>query len=160
MFYYWVLSVITMLPAAYPTYSPLIQGLLFIGLLLGTLFAEIFLGGRLSDVIVSRLAKKNGGMRVPEQRLWLMYPAGLLSAIGLIIWGVSVDQQYHWMVGQVAFFLFAAGIQAGNTCVVTYIVDCYPLQSMAIITFYSVFLNMSAFIDPVRQLCLKQEQSS
>lgn len=25
--------------------------------------------------------------------------------VGLILWGVSIDKSYHWMVGQVAFFL-------------------------------------------------------
>ena len=150
LWYWWILSVITMLPAAYENYTPQIQGLLFIGLLLGTLFAEVALGGRLSDMICSRLAKKNGGVRIPEMRLWLIYPAGLLTSIGLIIWGISVDKAYHWMVGQVAFFLFAAGIQTGNTIVATYIVDAYPLQSMSVVTFYAVFLNLSAFIDPVR----------
>lgn len=149
MWYWWVLSVITMLPAAYLDYTPQIQGLLFIGLLLGTLFAELFLGGRLSDYVCAKLAKKNGGVRMPEMRLWLIYPAGVLSGIGLILWGVSVDKGYHWIVGQIAFFLFAAGIQMGNTVVCAYIVDCYPLQSMSIVTFYAVLLNLSAFIDPV-----------
>lgn len=149
MWYWWVLSVITMLPAAYLQYSPQIQGLLFLGLLLGTVFAEIFLGGSLSDWLCHRLAKRNGGVRLPEQRLWLAYPAGLLSAIGLVIWGISIDQNYHWIVGQIAFFLFAAGIQMGNTTICAYIVDAYPLQSMSVITFYSVCLNLSAFIDPV-----------
>lgn len=147
--YWWILSIITMLPAAYPSYAPQIQGLLFLGLLLGTLFSEILCSGRLSDSIVARLAKKNGGLRVPEMRLWLAYPAALLSAVGLIVWGISVDRAYHWMVGQVAFFLFAAGIQMGNTVVTSYVVDSYPLQSMSVITFYSVFLNLSAFINPV-----------
>lgn len=149
VWYWWILSVITMLPAAYPDYKPQIQGLLFLGLLLGTLFAELFLGGALSDWVCSRLAKRNGGIRLPEMRLWLIYPAGLLSAIGLIVWGISVDRAYHWMVGQVALFLFAAGIQMGNTVVCAYIVDCYPLQSMSIVTFYAVLLNLSAFVDPV-----------
>ena len=151
MWYWWVLSVITMLPAAYLNYSPLIQGLLFIGLLLGTLFAEVFIGGRISDLMVVRLAKKNGGIRMPEMRLWLAYPAGLLTAIGLIVWGISIDKGYHWIVGQVALFLFAAGIQAGNTTICSYIVDAYPLQSMSVITFYAVLLNLSAFINPVRK---------
>ena len=53
------------------------------------------------------------------------------------------------MVGQVAFFIFAAGIQMGNTVVTSYVVDSYPLQSMSVITFYAVFINLSAFIDPV-----------
>ncbi len=78
--YWWILSIITMLPAAYVSYSAQIQGLLFIGMLLGVLFSELFCSGRLSDSIVLRLAKKNDGIRVPEMRLWLAYPAALLSA--------------------------------------------------------------------------------
>ncbi|KAI4180612.1 MAG: hypothetical protein LQ346_006953 [Caloplaca aetnensis] len=66
--YWWMLSIITMIPAAYVQYSPQIQGLLFIGLLLGTLFSEIVMSGRLSDYIVSRLAKQNNGVRLPEMR--------------------------------------------------------------------------------------------
>jgi len=120
--YWWILSIITMLPAAYAQYTPQIQGLLFLGLLLGTLFSEIFCSGRLSDYIVLKLARKNDGIRVPEMRLWLAYPAALLSsskpkyplvmrqlakcpAVGLIIWGISVDKGYHWIAGQIAFFL-------------------------------------------------------
>lgn len=80
VWYWWVLSVITMIPVSYAQYSPLIQGLLFIGLLLGTLFSEVFCSGRLSDWIVANLARKNGGTRVAEMRLWLVYPALLITA--------------------------------------------------------------------------------
>jgi hypothetical protein len=121
VWYWWVLSVITMVPAAYANYTPLIQGLLFLGLFLGTIVSEIFCSGRLSDYIVEKLAKKRGNVRVAEMRLWLAYPAILVTAgkldrrpslpgwtnsvVGSILWGVSVDKNYHWMVGQVAFFL-------------------------------------------------------
>ena len=78
--YWWVLSVVTFIPAAYAQYSPSIQGLMFVGFLLGSWFAELFCSGRLSDWIVQRLSKKNGGVQVAETRLWLAYPAALLSA--------------------------------------------------------------------------------
>ncbi|KAL4761207.1 putative MFS transporter [Aspergillus foveolatus] len=152
LWYWWVLSVITMLPAAYPTYSPSIQGLLFIGLLLGTVVSEVLCSGRLSDALVARLTKRNGGVRVAEMRIWGVYPAILITAVGLILFGVSIDKSYHWMVGQIAFFLFAAGIQIGNTITSSYIVDSYPLQSTSVIIFYAVFLNLSAFVNPVRTL--------
>lgn len=146
--YWWVLSVITLIPAAYAQYSPQVQGLFSLGLILGTVFSEVCCSGQLSDWLVLKLTKRNGGLRVAEMRLWLAYPAALLSAIGLILWGISIDRNYHWIVGQIAFFLFAAGIQMGNTCVCSYVVDAYPLQSMSVITFYSVILNLSAFINP------------
>jgi hypothetical protein len=75
------------------------------------------------------------------------------------------------MVGQTAFFLckslpekellshkphtntslltVAVGLQMGNTVISSYVVDCYPKQSMSIITFYSVMLDLSAFCNPV-----------
>lgn len=146
--YWWILSVITYIPSAYAQYQPQIQGLLFIGLILGTLFAEVFCSGTLSDWLVKKLAKKNDGVKVAEMRLWLAYPASLVTAIGLILWGISIDKQYHWIVGQIAFFLFAAGIQMANTVMAAYVVDCYPLQSMSVITFYAVVLNFSAFVNP------------
>ncbi|KAL4974747.1 major facilitator superfamily domain-containing protein [Aspergillus desertorum] len=148
LWYWWVLSVITMLPAAYPSYSPSIQGLLFIGLLLGTVVSEVLCSGRLSDALVAKLAKRNGGVRVAEMRIWGVYPAALITAVGLILFGVSIDKSYHWMVGQVAFFLFAAGIQIGNTIASSYIIDSYPLQSTSVVNFYAVFLNLSAFVNP------------
>ncbi|KAL4965558.1 putative MFS transporter [Aspergillus stella-maris] len=148
LWYWWVLSVITMVPAAYPEYSPLIQGLLFLGLLLGTVVSEVGCSGWLSDLIVERLARRNGGVRVAEMRVWLAYPAIGITAVGLIVFGVSIDKGYHWMVGQVAFFLFAAGIQIGNTVTSSYIIDSYPLQSTSVVIFYAVFLNLSAFINP------------
>lgn len=46
-------------------------------------------------------------------------------------------------------FIVAAGIQIGNTVTSSYIVDSYPLQSTSVITLYAVFLNLSAFINPV-----------
>jgi hypothetical protein len=80
LWYWWISSLTSMIPAAYAQYPPHIQGLLVIGLLAGTLVAEFGFSGRLSDVIVERLARRNGGIRVAEMRLWLVYPAALLSA--------------------------------------------------------------------------------
>lgn len=90
------------------------------------------------------------------------------------MWGISVDQKNHWLVGQFALFLcespafffvcfvlfslgsglalltpaVAAGIQMGNTAVSAYIVDCYPAHAMSVVIFYSVLLNLSAFVNP------------
>lgn len=80
VWYWWILSVITMVPAAYGNYTPLIQGLFFLGLLLGTILSEICCSGRPSDYIVEKLASRNGHVRVAEMRLWLAYPAMLITA--------------------------------------------------------------------------------
>lgn len=71
---------ITYLPVAYAELPPNIQGLRFAGLILGTLMCEVLCSGALSDVIIARLARKNGGVRVPEMRLWMVFPAVVLTA--------------------------------------------------------------------------------
>ncbi|EFX05775.1 major facilitator superfamily transporter [Grosmannia clavigera kw1407] len=99
--YWWIVSVMTVEPLAYVTDTPQVQGLLFIGLLVGVLFAEVFCSGHASDKLVMILARRNNSIRQPEMRLWLGYPAVFLSAVGLILWGISVDRHWHWMVGQI-----------------------------------------------------------
>lgn len=136
--YWWVLTVLTELPAAYAQYTVEIQGLLFLGLFIGTLFAEIFLSGTLSDKLVARLAARNGGIRTPEQRLWLLYPGAILTFIGITIFGWSVEKNTHWIVGQVGLALFAAGIQQGNTMICSYMVDCHPELVGDSVIFYTV----------------------
>ena len=78
--YWWVMSIVTLIPAAYAQYDSSTQGLLFLGLLLGSWSAELVCSGRLSDCLMRRLSRKNGGKSVPEMRLWLAYPAACMSA--------------------------------------------------------------------------------
>lgn len=151
--YWWIVNVATMIPAAYYTYQVQIQGLFFIGLLVGVIFSEIFCSGWLSDWMVVRLAKRNGGERTPEMRLWLGYPAAVLSTIGLIVWGVSVEKSWHWIIGQIALFLFAVGLQVGNMTMSAYIVDSYPEHAIEVVTFYSVIINVSGVDIPVVAVC-------
>jgi hypothetical protein len=102
--YWWLLSILTMMPAAYANYSLVAQGGLFTGLILGTIFGELLFSGRQSDWLVARLAKKKGS-KTPEMRLWFGYPGAIFGSLGLLIWGLSIDKSWHYMVGQVAFFL-------------------------------------------------------
>jgi hypothetical protein len=78
--YWWILSIVTLIPAAYPQYSSSTQGLFFSGLLAGSWFAELFCSGRLSDFLIHRLRGSVRGALVPEMRLWLAYPGAILSA--------------------------------------------------------------------------------
>jgi hypothetical protein len=103
--YWWVVGISTMVPDAYAQYSPEIQGALLVGLLVGLLLAELVCSGHLSDKLMIILTRRNGGNRVPEMRLWLGIPAAIVSSIGLVLWGLSVDGGWHWVTGQVAFAL-------------------------------------------------------
>lgn len=142
------MCVITMLPAAYPTWQPQIQGLLVTGMIIGTVLAEVTCSGALSDALVRRLSRGITTQRQPEMRLWLLIPAVFTTALGLMLFALSTQRGWHWAVTQVGAGLVAFGMQAGNTVVSTYIVDCYPQQVMSIIAFYSLHLNLAAFASP------------
>jgi hypothetical protein len=117
-----------MIPAAFPDYSPASQvrvtplfyldshstsqGLLYIGLIVGTIVAEALCSGRLSDYLVTKLSKS--GPRSPEHRLWLYWPAALFSAIGLALFGCSVQYNWHWMVCELSLAILAFGVQIGE----------------------------------------------
>ncbi|KAF8605322.1 MFS general substrate transporter, partial [Ceratobasidium sp. AG-I] len=153
MFYCWtwywfILCVITMLPGAYPDYNPQVQGLLFLGFILGTLISEMLFSGGLSDYLVRRAARNNNGERIPEKRLLLYFPAALLTTIGLGLFGCTVHFNWHWFAAQVATFLIGTGIQIGNTTTISYVVDAYPQHVMDVTLFYSFHLNLAAFVSP------------
>ncbi|KIM25181.1 hypothetical protein M408DRAFT_220950 [Serendipita vermifera MAFF 305830] len=144
--YWFIMCPITMIPAAFPDYSPQSQGLLFLGLIIGTIIAEVFCSGRLSDFLVTKLSKS--GHRSPEHRLWLYWPASLATVIGLALFGSSVQYQWHWIVCEVSLAILGFGVQIGNTITVSYCVDCYPDLAMDVTAFYSLHLNLSAFASP------------
>ena len=112
------------------------------------MIAEAFFAGRLSDRLVTRLSRRTDGVRVPEHRLWLFYPAAVSTAVGLVLFGCTVQFSWHWAVGQVALAFTGFGIQIGNTIAVAYVVDCYPNIVMEVTAFYSLHLNLSAFASP------------
>lgn len=78
---------------------------MFIGLLVGTLTAECFFSGRLGDHIIGRITARGDVAQTPEMRLWMGYPGIVLFAAGILIWGFSVENKYHVMIGQLGFFL-------------------------------------------------------
>lgn len=80
LWYWWTLSILTMVPAAYADKSPQTQGLLFLGLFIGTLVAEVGFSGRLSDWVSNKLTRRNNNIRLPEMRIWFIYPSLILSS--------------------------------------------------------------------------------
>jgi hypothetical protein len=84
-------------------------GLTFLGLLVGALIGES-LSGRLSDYIVAKKVKNNGGIFVPEMRLTMLPVALVLIPIGLFLWGALVSVPTHWIGPVVAGGMHSSSI--------------------------------------------------
>ncbi|KAI9879485.1 MAG: hypothetical protein M1823_006831, partial [Watsoniomyces obsoletus] len=92
----------------------------FIGGVLGTAVA-----GKLSDVIVQFMARRNGGVYEPEFRLVMAIPIAVSTVAGLMGFGWSVEERDSWIVPTVFFGIISFGCSLGSTTAITFCVDSY-----------------------------------
>lgn len=92
----------------------------FVGGILGTGVA-----GKISDVIVKTMSRRNGGMYEPEFRLVMAAPILLTTCIGLMGFGWSAEQKDNWIVPTIFFGIVSFGCSLGSTTSITFCVDSY-----------------------------------
>ncbi|KAF2170321.1 hypothetical protein M409DRAFT_64105 [Zasmidium cellare ATCC 36951] len=92
----------------------------FVGGVLGTAVA-----GKVSDLIVRWMARRNGGVYEPEFRLVMAIPIALTTTIGLMGYGWSAQDRDAWIVPTVFFGLISFGCSLGSTTSITFAVDSY-----------------------------------
>ncbi|KAK3365100.1 major facilitator superfamily domain-containing protein [Lasiosphaeria ovina] len=92
----------------------------FIGGILGTAVA-----GKVSDVIVKAMARRNGGLYEPEFRLVMAAPVALTTVVGLMGFGWSAQVRDNYMVPTVFFGVVSFGCSLGSTTAITFCVDSY-----------------------------------
>ena len=105
-------------------FSALSAGLIylspFIGGVLGTAVA-----GRLSDVIVRAMSRRNGGLYEPEFRLVMAAPVAVTVVIGLMGFGWAAQIHDAWIVPTIFFGVISFGCSLGSTTAITFCVDSY-----------------------------------
>jgi hypothetical protein len=92
----------------------------FVGGVLGTAVA-----GKLSDVIVQFMARRNGGLYEPEFRLVMMIPVAIATGAGLIGFGWTAQDHENWLIPTFFFSLVSFGCALGSTTSITFVVDSY-----------------------------------
>lgn len=105
-------------------FSPLGIGLVyispFIGGVLGTAVA-----GKLSDVMVRFMSRRNDGIYEPEFRLIMAIPVAISTGVGLMGFGWSVEERDRWIVPTVFFGIISFGCSLGSTTAIAFAVDSY-----------------------------------
>ncbi|KAJ6444123.1 MFS transporter [Purpureocillium lavendulum] len=92
----------------------------FVGGILGTGVA-----GKVSDIIVRAMARRNGGLYEPEFRLVMAAPILVTTVMGLMGFGWSAQEKDHWIVPTLFFGILSFGCSLGSTTSITYCVDSY-----------------------------------
>lgn len=92
----------------------------FIGGILGTVVA-----GKVSDIIVRFMSRRNGGVYEPEFRLIMAVPVAISTCIGLMGFGWSAAEKDRWIVPTFFFGIISFGCSLGSTTAITFAVDSY-----------------------------------
>ncbi|KAI3581715.1 major facilitator superfamily domain-containing protein [Fusarium oxysporum f. sp. albedinis] len=92
----------------------------FIGAVLGTGVA-----GKISDILVRSMARRNGGLYEPEFRLIMALPILVTTCMGLIGFGWSAEVHDEWIVPTIFFGIISFGCSLGSTTSITFCVDSY-----------------------------------
>lgn len=99
-------------------------GVGYVSPILAGMAASIW-SGWFADWVALRLARRNGGIREPEHRLWVLLISGLLSTGGMVLWGVGAAREIHFMGLMVGIFFVSFGVVTGGSCALAYAVDCF-----------------------------------
>jgi hypothetical protein len=105
-------------------FSTTATGLVFFAALVGNVVG--WGTGVLSDQLVIVLARRNGGVKEPEMRLWMLIPCAVYAALGYMLYGWGAQTGAHWItiaIGVGAMISHQVGACAIATA---YAMECFP----------------------------------
>ena len=105
-------------------FSALGAGLVYISPFLGGILGTA-VAGKVSDLIVRFMSRRNGGVYEPEFRLVMAIPITIATCIGLMGYGWSAQEKDRWIVPTVFFGIISFGCSLGSTTSITFAVDSY-----------------------------------
>ncbi|KAI3400270.1 hypothetical protein diail_3651 [Diaporthe ilicicola] len=123
-------------------------GLCFISACIGSAIG-IPAGGKLGDVVADYFTSKNGGIREPEMRLPAILPSLITTPLALVLYGVGIQKQLHWMCPTIGLGLLNFSIVQATNIVLVYVIDAYrPVAgeiTLAVMGFKSLFGFLLSF---------------
>ena len=105
-------------------WSAALVGCVYAGPIIGAAVASLW-SGNAADWIALKLARRNNGIREPEHRLWVLAVSGIMSAAGLMIWGIGAYHNVHWVGLVFGLGMLTFGCGTGGSIAVSYNVDCF-----------------------------------
>ncbi|KAH8805080.1 major facilitator superfamily domain-containing protein [Xylogone sp. PMI_703] len=126
------------------------DGLVFLSVLVGAVIGEQA-AGPLSDIVMKRHVKKcreTGRSPRYEHRLISVLSGYVIVPAGLIIFGVTLQKEVHWIAPCIGLGVAVCGLQIVTTVLTAYCVDCYSSHSSAVTQFISFLRQVISFTVP------------
>lgn len=120
-------------------------GLMNVPCLIGAVLG-CFYGGYLSDKCMIWFAKRNGGIREAEHRLWFLYPLAVINPLGMLLFGIGTGQGWSWPGPYVGLGLVGFGWGCTGDLSMAYLMDAYPDMVLEGMVGVSVINNSIACI--------------
>ncbi|KAL3469495.1 MFS transporter [Aspergillus californicus] len=105
-------------------WSNTMTGLMFLSGIIGSILG--WATGAASDRLVLYLARRNGGVKEPEMRLWALVACAVYALVGYNLYGWGAQYSMHWMVIAVGLGLMLTHQVASCAIAATYAMDCFP----------------------------------
>ncbi|KAM0723140.1 hypothetical protein Q7P37_001340 [Cladosporium fusiforme] len=117
-------------------FSTTATGLMFLSALVGSIFG--YFTGVFADTVVVCLARRNGGVKEPEMRLWTLCISFIYAGLGYLLYGWGAEKGLHWMA--VAFGLGCMIAHQVSACSIAtaYAMDSFPGISGEIVVILAI----------------------
>jgi MFS family permease len=126
-----------------------ISGLHYIACSLGSLVGAQ-LGGPLMDRYYRRRsARQADGIALPEDRIPLTVPGGIIAPLGLLIYGWVAQYHAHWIVVDIGIFLALFGLQTRGIAMQAYVMDTYSEHTGSAMAATQFLRSLTAFLFPL-----------
>lgn len=106
-------------------YSDRAAGLMNVPSLIGAIIGCLF-AGPFSDWFCLWCARKRGGISESEDRLWFFALPGIISPLGLLLFGIGSDRGWSWPVPYVGLGFIGFGWGCSGDLAISYLIDSYP----------------------------------
>jgi len=105
-------------------FSTTATGLMFLSALVGSIFG--YFTGVFADTVVVFLARRNGGVKEPEMRLWTLCISFIYAGLGYLLYGWAADAGLPWIAVAIGLGGMIAHQVSACSIATAYAMDCFP----------------------------------
>jgi hypothetical protein len=102
--------------------------------------------GYLGDYLILYLARRNGGYKEPEMRLWILVLSFIYSAVGYFAYGWGAQLGAPWIAIAVGICGMIAQQVATTSIATAYAMECFDEVCCYIKSLHSATLKQSSYI--------------